>query len=75
MVVTIISHRDIMYGIQFAFNMVIVGMWLCVYQKFQCVLQKLVNEVFQTMWFTPIKDTHTGKLLSKVVNITDVVSM
>lgn len=36
-------------------------------------IKKLVHEVFQTMWFTPIKDT--DRMLKKVMNITDVVSI
>lgn len=39
-------------------------------------IKKLVTEVFQTMWFTPMsireKDTH--RLLQRVVNITEVVA-
>ncbi|THD18350.1 Cohesin loading factor subunit SCC2 [Fasciola hepatica] len=37
-------------------------------------IKKLVNEVFQTMWFSPVRDKETVKLLRKVVNITDVVA-
>ncbi|XP_005090101.1 nipped-B-like protein B [Aplysia californica] len=39
-------------------------------------IKKLVNEVFQTMWFTPLgtRDKDTGKLVQKVMNITDVVA-
>uniref|UniRef100_A0A1I8JQX8 Nipped-B protein n=1 Tax=Macrostomum lignano TaxID=282301 RepID=A0A1I8JQX8_9PLAT len=35
---------------------------------------KLVNEVFQAMWFSPVKESHNVKLLQKVMNITDVVA-
>ncbi|XP_059166950.1 nipped-B-like protein [Physella acuta] len=39
-------------------------------------IKKLVNEVFQTMWFTPLgsRDKDTEKLVQKVMNITDVVA-
>ncbi|OWF42149.1 nipped-B-like protein B isoform X2 [Mizuhopecten yessoensis] len=39
-------------------------------------IKKLVNDVFQTMWFTPLstRDKDTSKLLQRVVNITDVVA-
>ncbi|XP_061192495.1 nipped-B-like protein isoform X1 [Saccostrea echinata] len=39
-------------------------------------IKKLVNEVFQTMWFTPInsREKDTSKLLTRVLNITDVVA-
>ncbi|KAG5443974.1 Nipped-B-like protein B [Clonorchis sinensis] len=37
-------------------------------------IKKLVNEVFQTMWFSPVRDKETVKLLRKVMNITDVVA-
>ena len=39
--------------------------------------QKLVNEVFQLMWFTPLgsRDASSSKLVQKVMNITDVVSL
>ncbi|CAH8872943.1 unnamed protein product [Trichobilharzia szidati] len=36
-------------------------------------IKKLVHEVFQTMWFTPVRERETVKLLRKVMNITDVV--
>lgn len=42
--------------------------------NFSFVLQKLVNEVFQTMWFTPLREKNSeNKLLRRVVNITEVV--
>ena len=39
--------------------------------------QKLVNDVFQTMWFTPLsmRDKDSAKLIQRVVNITEVVSI
>uniref|UniRef100_A0A1I8F9I1 Nipped-B protein n=1 Tax=Macrostomum lignano TaxID=282301 RepID=A0A1I8F9I1_9PLAT len=37
-------------------------------------IRKLVNEVFQAMWFSPVKESHNVKLLQKVMNITDVVA-
>ncbi|KAK7495047.1 hypothetical protein BaRGS_00013687 [Batillaria attramentaria] len=39
-------------------------------------IKKLVNEVFQTMWFSPIstRDRDSPRLLQKVMNITDVVA-
>ena len=37
-------------------------------------LQKLVNDVFQDLWFQPLKERETAQLLRKVMNITDVVS-
>lgn len=39
-------------------------------------IKKLVNEVFQSMWFTPIssREKDTTKLLTRVLNITDVVA-
>ncbi|XP_078316661.1 nipped-B-like protein isoform X3 [Crassostrea virginica] len=39
-------------------------------------IKKLVNEVFQSMWFTPIssREKDTSKLLTRVLNITDVVA-
>ncbi|KAA3682054.1 cohesin loading factor subunit SCC2, partial [Paragonimus westermani] len=37
-------------------------------------IKKLVHEVFQTMWFSPVRDKETVKLLRKVMNITDVVA-
>lgn len=36
--------------------------------------QKLVSEVFQTLWFTPVREKESAKLLRKVMNITDVVA-
>ena len=47
-----------------------------VYNAGDCVQQKLVNEVFQTMWFSPVstRDRDSPRLLQKVMNITDVVS-
>ncbi|KAK4467489.1 hypothetical protein MN116_008977 [Schistosoma mekongi] len=36
-------------------------------------IKKLVHEVFQAMWFTPVREKETVKLLRKVMNITDVV--
>ena len=41
------------------------------------VFQKLVNETYQTMWFTPVPEGaegHTLKLRTRVMNITDVVN-
>ena len=40
------------------------------------MFQKLVNEVFQTMWFTPLstRDKDSAKLIQRVINITEVVS-
>lgn len=39
-------------------------------------IKKLVNEVFQTMWFTPLssRDKDSSKLIQRVVNITEVVA-
>ncbi|VDL93984.1 unnamed protein product [Schistocephalus solidus] len=37
-------------------------------------VKKLVNEVFQTLWFTPVREKESVKLLRKVMNITDVVA-
>ncbi|ESO95734.1 hypothetical protein LOTGIDRAFT_214826 [Lottia gigantea] len=39
-------------------------------------IKKLINEVFQTMWFSPIsaRDKDSAKLLLKVMNITEVVA-
>jgi hypothetical protein len=41
-------------------------------------LQKLVNETFQSMWFTPVKanskELAASRLLQRVMNITDVVA-
>lgn len=39
-------------------------------------IKKLVNEVFQTMWFTAVstRDKDSSKLLQRVVNITEVVA-
>ncbi|XP_056020035.1 nipped-B-like protein isoform X3 [Ostrea edulis] len=39
-------------------------------------IKKLVNEVFQSMWFSPInsREKDTNKLLTRVLNITDVVA-
>lgn len=37
-------------------------------------IKKLVNEVFQNMWFSSVKEKDTVKLLQKVMNITDVVA-
>ncbi|VDN17325.1 unnamed protein product [Dibothriocephalus latus] len=34
----------------------------------------MVNEVFQTLWFTPVREKESVKLLRKVMNITDVVA-
>ena len=39
--------------------------------------QKLVNETFETMWFTPLADNAESRLLklrTRVMNITDVVN-
>lgn len=36
-------------------------------------IRKLVMEVFQNMWFTPVKGNDQTALLRKVMNITDVV--
>uniref|UniRef100_A0A5K3F1J8 Nipped-B protein n=1 Tax=Mesocestoides corti TaxID=53468 RepID=A0A5K3F1J8_MESCO len=36
-------------------------------------VKKLVSEVFQTLWFTPVREKESVKLLHKVMNITDVV--
>ena len=38
------------------------------------VPQKLVNDTFQNMWFTPVRDKDNKRLLQKVMNITDVVA-
>ena len=35
--------------------------------------QKLVNDTFQNMWFNPVRDKDQDKLLTRVMNITDVV--
>ncbi len=32
-----------------------------------------MNETFQNMWFTPVRDKDQDKLLTRVMNITDVV--
>lgn len=39
-------------------------------------IKKLVNDVFQTMWFTPLstRDKDSPKLIQRVVNITEVVA-
>uniref|UniRef100_A0A2C9MAH1 Nipped-B protein n=1 Tax=Biomphalaria glabrata TaxID=6526 RepID=A0A2C9MAH1_BIOGL len=39
-------------------------------------IKKLVNEVFQAMWFTPVgsREKDSEKLVQKVMNITDVVA-
>ncbi|XP_076440937.1 nipped-B-like protein A isoform X2 [Babylonia areolata] len=39
-------------------------------------IKKLVNEVFQTMWFSPVgtRERDSSRLLQKVMNITDVVA-
>ncbi|KAL8600997.1 hypothetical protein ACOMHN_030654 [Nucella lapillus] len=39
-------------------------------------IKKLVNEVFQTMWFSPVstRQPDSSRLLQKVMNITDVVA-
>uniref|UniRef100_T1JC53 Nipped-B protein n=1 Tax=Strigamia maritima TaxID=126957 RepID=T1JC53_STRMM len=37
-------------------------------------IKKLVNEVFQNMWFTPARDRDSNALLRRVMNITDVVT-
>ena len=37
-------------------------------------IKKLVNETFQSMWFTPMKNKDSNKLLQRVKNITEVVS-
>ncbi|RUS79411.1 hypothetical protein EGW08_012824, partial [Elysia chlorotica] len=39
-------------------------------------IKKLVNEVFQQMWFTPLgsREASSDKLVQKVMNITDVVA-
>lgn len=39
-------------------------------------IKKLVNEVFQTMWFTPLssREKDSAKLIQRVVNITEVVA-
>nr|VZH95966.1 unnamed protein product [Spirometra erinaceieuropaei] len=37
-------------------------------------VKKLVNEAFQTLWFTPVREKESVKLLRKVMNITDVVA-
>ena len=39
-------------------------------------IKKLVNETFQSMWFTPLreKSSQTDRLLQRVRNITDVVT-
>ena len=42
-----------------------------------CMLQKLVNETFQAMWFTPHRETREDakkRLIQRVMNITDVVA-
>ena len=36
--------------------------------------QKLVSEVFQSMWFTPVRDRDNEKLMRRVLNITSVIS-
>ncbi|VDM33859.1 unnamed protein product [Hydatigera taeniaeformis] len=36
-------------------------------------VKKLVSEVFQALWFTPVREKESVKLLHKVMNITDVV--
>lgn len=41
---------------------------------FHFLIQKLVNETFQNMWFVPKKDRGADKLLTRVMNITDVVA-
>ncbi|CAH1242792.1 NIPBL [Branchiostoma lanceolatum] len=36
-------------------------------------IKKLVNDVFQQMWFSPVKSSDEESLFRKVINITDVV--
>ncbi|ESN96221.1 hypothetical protein HELRODRAFT_189155 [Helobdella robusta] len=38
-------------------------------------IRKLVNETFQSMWFTPCTDKDSSVLVQKVYNITDVVAV
>ncbi|KAI0209445.1 Nipped-B-like protein [Lamellibrachia satsuma] len=41
-------------------------------------IKKLVNDTFQSMWFTPVRDSHHNhddRQLQRVMNITDVVTM
>lgn len=37
------------------------------------LLQKLVNETFQKLWFTPTPSQDREAMTRKIVNITDVV--
>ncbi|KAL3316739.1 hypothetical protein Ciccas_004608 [Cichlidogyrus casuarinus] len=37
-------------------------------------IKKLVNEVFQMMWFTPVRERDSVRLIRKVMNITEVVA-
>ncbi|XP_064624377.1 nipped-B-like protein isoform X2 [Lineus longissimus] len=37
-------------------------------------IKKLVTEVFQSMWFTAVRDKDSHKLVQKVINIADVVA-
>lgn len=38
------------------------------------LLQKLVNETFQKLWFTPTPNHDKDAMTRKILNITDVVS-
>ena len=38
-------------------------------------MQKLVNETFQKLWFTPTPSHDKDALTRKILNITDVVRM
>ncbi|GAB1597401.1 nipped-B-like protein A [Argonauta hians] len=37
-------------------------------------IKKLVNEVFQMMWFCPLREKESSRLFRRVVNITEVVA-
>ena len=48
-----------------------------VYIFYSCFFQKLVNETFQNMWFTPVNEREeniSAIFRTKVMNITDVVN-
>jgi hypothetical protein len=51
------------------------GCFVSISRNGKISLQKLVNEVFQTMWFTALsnREKDSSKLLQRVVNITEVV--
>lgn len=42
---------------------------------YTCILQKLVNETFQKLWFTPTPAHDKETMTRKILNITDVVGL